>query len=367
MLNSGAERLRILHISDLHERAAFSGMPPKRQAVLDWDARERGYVLGAHFLDALQQLRDPGVHVVCFTGDLADWGHPAEYQAATKRIEQILQAVNVPRERFFAVPGNHDVQRTVHDEVRLRLRAWFADSHDAQRLGRWYSQVQDAPPGLEAKGREQLLERTAAFWDWLAAFRGDGLRPQGSQLLGYRRSLSPGALPGISTQVHIVGLDSAWMCGADDDQGHILVTEAQVDAHVRDGANPLDGLRIGLIHHPIDHLADHHEVRRALANDGVDLLLHGHQHTPAAIVSHEPGAYLRVLAAGCLIEGDLGKGWPNGFQLIEVDPSSLDATIHFRKWVARPRSWFKGSDIYSDARDGVLAWPKHPPVRPDPH
>src|SRR5262245_58047719 len=112
--HSGAMKpLRILHISDLHERAAFKGMPESRSARLEWDAEERSMVLGEQFLDSIRVVWCDGIDLVCCTGDIADWGHPQEYAAATRRITSILEAAGVEPKRFFAVPGNHDVQRRV--------------------------------------------------------------------------------------------------------------------------------------------------------------------------------------------------------------------------------------------------------------
>jgi RNA polymerase sigma factor (sigma-70 family) len=333
-------------------------MPKEREAKLLWDAEERGYVLGAAFKEALREIASGGIDLVCFTGDFADWGHPNEYAAATTRLHEILETIGVPRDRFFAVPGNHDVQRTVHKDAWDGVRNWLADGHHNRgRLGRWFRHVERAPAGVKSEWREHVLLRTEEFWKWLDSFRGNNdLRPCTPKLLGYRHTLPRGTFKDIELPIHIVGLDSAWLCGADREQGAILVTDEQVLGHIREGAKPLDGLRIGLVHHPLDHLADHHEVRRLLADNGVDLLLHGHQHVPLAMVTDEPGARLRVLAAGCLMEGDLGKNWPNAFQLIEVDVVSRGGAVHFRKWARNARFWAKGSDIYRDASDGVLTW-----------
>jgi predicted phosphodiesterase len=348
--------LRILHISDLHERAEFPGMPDHRKAVLEVDREERGYVLGESFSDALRDLAKDGIDIVCFTGDLADWGHPQEYAAATARLELILADVGVPKDRFFAVPGNHDVQRRVQSVAWQGIRDWHAKTHETRQLGRWFRKVGAEPPGLSRSWREELLERTAAFWKWTQAF---GCAYQGSsdsKLLGYRATLPSGTFAHVPVAIHIVGLDSAWLCGAEDDQGRILVTEEQVQAHIREGERPLDGFRIALVHHPLDHLADHHDVRRLLGDNGVDALLHGHQHVPVALVSDEPGARLRSFAAGCLMEGDVGKRWPNGFQLIEVDVAAMSGAVYFRKWAPNGRFWAMGSDIYRDAPEGVLRW-----------
>ena len=56
--------LRILHISDLHERAAFEGMPSSRGDLLAWDAEERGLVLGSRFSEALLEIAKDGIDLV---------------------------------------------------------------------------------------------------------------------------------------------------------------------------------------------------------------------------------------------------------------------------------------------------------------
>jgi hypothetical protein len=70
----------------------------------------------------------------------------------------------------------------------------------------------------------------------------------------------------------------------------------------------------------------------------------------------EPGNRLRVLAAGCLMEGDVGRGWPNGFHVVEIDPASKTGAAHFLKWAKQGRFWTKGTDLYRDAPDGTLTW-----------
>ncbi len=356
-------KLRIFHISDLHERAPFEGMPEQRAARLEWDADERSRLLGPRFREALAQFKG-AVDIVCFTGDIADWGHPAEYAAARRRVFEILDLVGLSVDRFYAVPGNHDVQRSVCPDEWKSLRFWHANSHDTGALGRWLRQASSAPFGLNADIRDLVLRRTAAFWDWMDSLGRTSLRPRAPKLLGYRATMSPGEIAGLNVPVNIVGLDSAWLCGAEDDQGKIVVTDEQAQAHVLDQGTILPGLRIALIHHPLEHLADGHDIRRTLLDGGVDLLLHGHQHVPAAISTDEDGSRLRTLAAGCLVEGDLGKRWPNGFQIVEIDLLKRQGCVEFRKWSQEGRFWAKGCDIYRDAPEGVLRWQHDHFVRP---
>lgn len=365
-------RLRILHISDLHERAAFEGMPPSRSKVIAWDEKQRGTVLGEQFSKALLDVAQDGIDMVCLTGDLTDWGMRSEYAKATERLDRILRLVSVPRTRFFAVPGNHDVQRNVGADAWKEIRTWLAKTADLSGLGRWVMGPKGPPFGTKPEWLPEVLQRTEGFWAWLREFRGDELRSTSTEALGYRSSIKAGTFDGIDVPIHILGLDSAWLCGAeiahDDfvlkDQGGIAVTQEQIDAHIRSGEHLLDGYRIALIHHPLDHLADHAAARRILGDNGVDILLHGHQHEPSSIQTLESGSTLRVLAAGCLVEGDLGKSWPNGFQVIEIDPVTRAGSVAFHKWSSTGRFWARGSDIYRDARDGVLRFEGSAPEEP---
>ncbi len=368
----GNRPLRILHISDLHEGAEFDGMPLNRKVKLNLDARQRGQVLGEQFTQKLGSIARKKIDLVFFTGDLADWGHPAEYEKATNRIDAILKIVNVPRSYFFAVPGNHDVQQKVNEVAWKGIRSWLARTSNNSELARWVLGVVEAPPGIESSWQEQLLKRTAEFWNWYESFKKESIRGASPIPLGYRKTLSPGTFDHVVEPIHIIGLDSAWLCGAEEiegkivlkDQGSILVTEEQVEAHIFDGEQRIDGFRIALVHHPLDHLADHLSVRRLLGDNGVDILLHGHQHEPLAIAAVEPGACLLILASGCLMEGDLGKNWPNGFQLMELDVPSRSGAVHFLKWSQGGRFWANGSDIYRDAPNGILSWNLKPTSRP---
>jgi hypothetical protein len=87
----------------------------------------------------------------------ADWGHPAEYAKADGRIARLLEAVGVPREHFFAVPGNHDVQRRVQEAAWQGIRNWLERTPGgAARIGRWLNHVEGPPPGVLNSWREEL-------------------------------------------------------------------------------------------------------------------------------------------------------------------------------------------------------------------
>jgi 3',5'-cyclic AMP phosphodiesterase CpdA len=79
------------------------------------EAASRWRVLGATWLENLAQIRSDGtaVDLVVFTGDLSDWGHTTDYPRALAFLTQTCAALDVPLDRLFVVPGNHDIDRTV--------------------------------------------------------------------------------------------------------------------------------------------------------------------------------------------------------------------------------------------------------------
>lgn len=74
-------QLRILHVSDLHERVALDWMDNQRKRKVRVIASSRYRVLeGSNVYDITDHLRrDRPIDLVCFTGDIADRGLEPEY------------------------------------------------------------------------------------------------------------------------------------------------------------------------------------------------------------------------------------------------------------------------------------------------
>jgi len=350
--------LRVLHISDLHERVALDWMDEERKAKIRLHAAARHRVLETNFLDILREVQASGrVDLVCFSGDVADWGLREEYEAAAARIDAVLQAVHVPPERLFLVPGNHDVNRKAAPRIWKKMRRF----EPALRPGLSALMAGgECPSWARRSWRDDILKRTEAFCRWVREDLGRAaLDPQAGphRRLGYRATLQDLGLP---FPVHVIGLDSAWLCGNDHDAGKLLLTAGQVDLLTTDSAGrPLDGFRLALVHHPLTDLADGADCRRKLA-DTVDLLLRGHQHEPVAEEHHDPDRDLRTLAAGSLYEGDEGDRWINAFHVVDVRvdeagrPLCYDVT--FWGW-SRRGHWHLTEEFYEAAKGGRLHWP----------
>jgi len=120
-------KAQILHISDLHERGPRENESFRRRCVLG-EAWKRN-------LDEL--LEDGAIDLVCFTGDVANWGKSDEYGPATDFIQALLQQLSLPIDRLFLVPGNHDIDRGQGKNAWAELRGG-KDSAGHERKGKLF-------------------------------------------------------------------------------------------------------------------------------------------------------------------------------------------------------------------------------------
>ncbi|WP_437767332.1 metallophosphoesterase [Sorangium sp. So ce281] len=357
MVHEREHRLRVLHISDLHVRG-----PRETEG---WRRRR---VLGGAWERNLDDLVKDGIPIdlVCFTGDVADHGTPEEYGPATEFVEATLARLHVPKERFFVVPGNHDVHRRTNQAAWEQLRAQLPDVPAIER-SRWLGGGK-TPRGLQDEQREQVLERGAAFRAWLSSIGRDALLPDRSPhgRLGYRV-----CVPDLPFDVQVIGLDSAWLCGDNADSGNLLLTEDQVARLVMDAdGKTLPGFRLALMHHPLTDLGDADSCRDLLA-EHVDLVLRGHLHREELAAWVGPGQILRQVAAGCLYEGSQGNTWRNACHLFDV---TLDGARRPKRYDVRLRGfsdrqtgfWFDDGGLYAEAPHGRLTWVLRPPSVPPP-
>jgi tetratricopeptide (TPR) repeat protein/predicted MPP superfamily phosphohydrolase len=348
-------RLRILHISDLHGRSATG--PQGQRARREAPFRER--VIGEAWNANLQELREDGVKfdLVAFTGDLGDWGDPTDYSVGIEFLRRTCALLDVPLERLFLVPGNHDVARGIGTSAWEEMRKRFGATG---RAGSDWMAGGSRPGGLADEWRDAVLQRQQAFWKVIEddLERGalvPGRGPHGR--LGYRAEVT---IPGLGRPAWVSGLDTAWLAGDNDDTGALRLTEHQVALLTNnDQGQSLPGFRLALMHHRFADLADGEVARRLLA-DRVDLVLHGHQHEPAVEPWSSPDQHLLVLAAGCLYEGDDAHRYPNACQVIDAelddDGRPQHVTVRFRGWAQRAAGLFWGDDalLYHSARGGRL-------------
>ncbi len=306
-----------LHISDLHERGPHEREPVRRQRVLG-DAWQR---------QIADLTREVEVDFVCFTGDVANSGRAEEYAQVERFLEPLLQQLKLDSTRLFVVPGNHDIDRTVGEKAWRQLRDGLRHVEPV-RISRWVGSQGKTPQGLEDFWLDEVLARQAAYRQWLRSFGLGALTvaPSGGRL-GYRTSLQVRDLP---FDIHVIGLDSAWLSGDKDESGQLLLTDAQVLSCCHDSkGGKLPGFRLALMHHPLSHVADGMACQRRLA-ESVDLLLRGHlQNKVPELWADEDRRSLRAFAAGCLYSEEGADCYPNSCIVVRVTCDAAGRAQHF--------------------------------------
>ncbi|RZI62589.1 MAG: TIR domain-containing protein [Rubrivivax sp.] len=226
---SDVRTLRILHLSDLH-----IGMEPD---VADWRKRP---TLGKAWQENLQRITLAGaIDLVCFTGDITETGAEEEFDQAEQFVREMLETLDVPLDRFFCVPGNHDI----HHE-----QGGFTTKTPASRAG----------------FPLDPFRKQWGFRKWLRRLN----KIQPDEQLGYleRLDLGGGAI------VSLIGLDTAWPSNPQNDA-------VELGGEQLVGLNDerlTSGTGIALMHHPRAALLDWNAVEERLASLGVGLLMHGH-------------------------------------------------------------------------------------------
>ncbi|MDP3700153.1 MAG: metallophosphoesterase [Hylemonella sp.] len=277
-----AKSLGWLHLSDLHFLGAsnWRDSPVLRKLQADIaDCRKNG-------------LR---IDLVLCTGDIGFGKTDSEplssqYVAAKEFLDSVLEVCELPSNRLFLVPGNHDIDRSV---VRPSTTEFFRNaSRNCDDVNQMFSDR-----------HRDVLEAMAR----LAQYR-KFVHENYSHI-----PLDENAIFSVSFDINglvvsILGLNSAWTSFDAKDKGQLwLAGRAQLLASVDKRGRSFHGVanggvRIGLIHHPIDWLqpAEVRDIQVSLENE-LDFLLHGHEHDQWIRETPKPPHV--VVAAGASTSG----------------------------------------------------------------
>jgi len=217
--------------------------------------------------------------LVFITGDVAFSGKADEYVLAEDFIRELSEKIHVPRDRFFVVPGNHDIDRDREEDAYLGARTGLVDTLQVDRF-------------LENEGRRKtMFARQMAFREFV-----NRLTPSKPVYTpfshAHTRLVNLGAI-----RAKVLLLDSAWLAsGGSGDVGNLLIGERQV----LDCGAPDDGnLTFALVHHPFSWLREFEQI--ALENliaERAQICLRGHVHSPDTRTSSGPRGYLTMFTAG---------------------------------------------------------------------
>jgi 3',5'-cyclic AMP phosphodiesterase CpdA len=300
------ERLRWLHISDLHLVASgdeFSQKVATQELIADARAR----------------LSEEPVSFVLVTGDIAFSGQTAEYANATSFFQELAAAIGIAPAGFYFVPGNHDVDR---GKQRLAYRGACAELTSQAEVDRLLGSPGDLAP---------LIDRQAAFHAFVDDFTNGQERQPTADGLGFMAPLVIDEL-----RVAVLGLNSAWLSGSDAEEMRLLIGERQV-INALDMANELQPrLVIAMAHHPVEWLKEWDQLscRSRLLREA-HLYHRGHLHMDEVSWTASPERPCLSVAAG---SGHATRFYSNSYNVIDLDLAAGRCTVHaFRFDVAAAR------------------------------
>jgi formylglycine-generating enzyme required for sulfatase activity len=353
-----------LHLSDLHHRQPDS--PGNRTHL-----RHAKIVLGKLLEDIQKLIRDEGLQLdfIVFTGDVAYSGHLDEYMGvgdggnfdrAADFFDRLLDVTNLPKDRLFVVPGNHDVDWTKIDVKTA------SDCH-AKLTNR--DAVMDFLAPENAERRVAALRKFENYAEFVQKYFGGALSFSAKEFFFVKH------LP-LCRPVAILGLNSACMSGfvvedgKPQDRGHLLVGELQV----RDALDRARGaeVKIALLHHPFDWLQDFDRQQvEPLLFQNCHFILRGHQHRSDFTLLQSPDARTIVIPAGaCYHRREYrGDGEYNGYNFVRLDFSTGKGVIFWRQYDDRRGGrWAADTGLFDKAPQGKYEFglPVSPPLEPGP-
>ncbi len=268
----------LAHLSDPHigplPRPRLADLASKRMVgYVNW-LRGRSRAHRLETLDALtRDLAGQAHDHTAVTGDLVNIALPAEFATAQAWLDRLGSPADVT-----FVPGNHDAY------VRAALPYW--DKH-------WEAFMQ---------GDEEVARDPQAL-----AARFPFVRRRGSV-----------AFVGLSSAVPTPPLSAAGRLGREQ-----IARAAEILRRLAD-----EGLfRIVLIHHPLRHrwasphkrLVDAAPFRRALAQAGAELVLHGHDHRHALVWLDGPDRPIAAIGIPSASAVANGRDEPAGYNIYSID------------------------------------------------
>jgi formylglycine-generating enzyme required for sulfatase activity len=302
-----------LHISDVH-------FHPKTE----WrDSAARGTLLS--YLGEIYE-KDPSLRpdLVFCTGDIAfgETGAASmadEYQQSETFFESLLNICgSLEKSRLFAIPGNHDVNRKLVDEVAQR--GWTQSANESRKFsGKINQDFADLSIGIR-----RALERLQDYGTFVERFLPHQHDPNGRHC--YAKVLE---INGFN--VGIAGFNSSWSCAGDSDRGTLwLPAEWQFNTLTRELSSA--DIRVGLMHHPIDWLNEYDQAVSKRRIESFDFWLTGHLHDPFVPKQITPIA----IAAGA-VGADTAEEF--GINLVRLNLDRLSGTVYLHTYSPKEADW----------------------------
>jgi len=298
-----ATEITVVHLSDLHARLSDEeGIKRRVEALFEDLTRE-----------------DVHPDLILFSGDIAHSGKAEEFELADSLLFQpMFRRFHISAKRAFAVPGNHDVDRTTIDlqEDNFLAKA-LKTSEDAQHV-------------FEKHGTARL-SACHAFTE--------------QKLAGMKAPFSAHTVPLHGFDVGVACFNSAWRCAGDKDKGRLFLTSKQVAA----AAEALDKclVKIAMVHHPFHWFHPGEDQVIEDLKRSFEIILTGHLHEQVSIAEQTTSHNSLFLTVPALFAG-FGN-W-EGYNIYRINVEDRKFTVHFRKFIKKRAAFDRDTAHAQDGR-----------------
>jgi predicted MPP superfamily phosphohydrolase len=315
--------ITILHLSDIH--------------LSQSKHRDFQFVKDALLRDLLVQKETRKPDIICFSGDLVHAGGISDdfYVAYEQFIEQVLDVSEVSPERFFIVPGNHDIDR---EEVRnnpIIEDGQYNTLSSRERVNLFVDQILN---GADTAFNFRRLEN---FFEFDGLIRNTPPLRRSPFFTTHKLQIQ-GSLLGIAC------LNTAWRSSGEEgrDYGRLLLGERAVTEASRDLADC--DVRLAMFHHPLNWLRefDREDCRPLLLRE-FDLMLCGHTHRQGPEWQETPMGRAAISEGGALY---VSRRWFNGYCLIQLDKQQQRCEFTVRRYEDEPKNFGPASNVAKDGR-----------------
>lgn len=332
--NRYAERVRLIHLSDIHFQKGVS------ETSLD---PNRG-LLAETILDVESMCSETKADAVLVGGDVAFAGGPLEYEIAARWLTKIIERSGRPSSQVLVVPGNHDVDRALADSPVCSAIHKTIKSAELAKLRSTLSHH------LRDEESARILSRPTDHYNLFASKYLCDLKYPDRTTARIDLILNDGST------LALIGLNSACLSSTNDKESELVLDEACFNFVREPGTEYLT-----LSHHPPRWLREGNALDTQL-NSLVRIQLFGHEHDQRVVPGRDN---IRAFAGAICPERDKG-GWKPGYNIIDIRVDSAGASrqmvvrITARAWQGSPARFYSVLDLddspYFEVKIPLRAW-----------
>jgi predicted MPP superfamily phosphohydrolase len=316
--------MRIVHLSDFHiDESSLENL--------------KTYVIPPLIRDLINYNNETRIDGLFFTGDMVDKGGKnfddielAFYTFQVEVIEPIMKALDLPLERFYFVPGNHDIDRSLDSE---------AIESGLTNILKSPEKVNHFIDSGDIEGIKRILPFKKFEKEFYQEYSGD------LEITNFQSAFK---IKINDTLVGISCFNSAWRCyDSENDFRKIILGERQV-TRARELIQDCE-IKIGMVHHPLDELSifESKQIQSMIIKD-YDVLLCGHV--------HEGSAWSKTDNLGTTAVSIAPSNWSsnvhnknidylNGYGLIDINIDKGNIISHHRKYSHSKEEFVANTDM----------------------